>query len=154
MGFHQQAGNTQTCAVAMRQARVVFQPIRKGLDMVAAECKALDGLLLQVQFGLAQEGMVGAADLKAVGIVLIPAVPIVRIHDQGGAENGQQMRHGACFGLRKQSPIAVEVGMNGVFACAELGTVRVDHWDKVQCDTVQFGAKSGGFAVGNTVDQT
>jgi len=80
MGFHQHAGHANLGAVAMGQTRVAVLPVGEGLDMVAARPEALNGLLLQVQLGLAQRGMVGAADFQAVGIVLIAAVPVVRIY--------------------------------------------------------------------------
>jgi len=153
MGFHEQAGHAGLGAVAVGEAQVAVRAISERLNMVAQGIQALHGLLLQVQLGLAQRSIACAADFQAVGIVLIAAVPVVGIHDQGGPQCSEQASHSARFGLCEHAPVAVEVGMDSVQARALLRAVRVDHRDNIQGDMVQVGAKRGVSAIGGLRDQ-
>ena len=118
VGLHQHAGHAQVCAVAMGQAWVAVRAVGERLDMVALGIKALHGGLLQVHLGLAQRCVTSAVDFQTIGIVLVAAVPVVGIHDQGGAQSRQQAGHGACFGLGERPPVAVQVGPRVVQARA------------------------------------
>jgi hypothetical protein len=153
MGFHQHAGQAHLSAVAMGETRVAVRAISERLDMVALGGEALHRLLLQVQLGLPQRGVTRAMDFQAVGIVIIAAVPVVRIHHQSRAQSRQQGGHGARFRLGERPPVAVQVGMGSVFARAQSRAVRVDHGDDIQSDMPQVGLDRGVFVGGDFVDQ-
>ncbi len=153
MGFHQHAGHAGLGAVAVGEAQVAVRAVGERLDMVAQRIQALHGLLLQVQLGLAQRSVARAADFQAVGIVLIAAVPVVGIHDQGGPQCSEQARHGARFRLGEHAPVAVEVGMDSVQARALLRAVRVDHRDNIQSDMAQVGTEGRVSALGGLRNQ-
>lgn len=153
MGFHQQAGHAGLGAVAVGEAQVAVRAISKRLNMVAQGIQALHGLLLQVQLGLAQRSIARAADFQAVGIVLIAAVPVVGIHDQGGPQCSEQASHSTGLGLCEHAPVAIEVGMDSVQARALLRAVRVDHRDNIQGDMAQVGAEGRVSALGGLRNQ-
>lgn len=153
VGFHQKAGNAHLRAVAMGQARVAAWAIRERLHRVALGGQCLYGLLLQGKLGLAQRRQGRAADFQTVGIVLVAAVPVVGIHDEGRAQRAEQAGHRAGFGLGERPPIAVQIGRNGVLARAGFGSVRIDHWHDIQSDRAQVGAQSRVLPIGDLCNQ-
>lgn len=153
MGLDQQGRHALLGAVAMGKARVAFGAVSERLDGVALPAEALHALLLHAQLGLAQGGCADAAYFQAVGIVFIAAVPVVRIHDQGRPQGGQQAGHGARFRLGERAPVTVQVGMRGVQTRALLRAVGVDHGHNIQSDTPQVSAQGGVLPGRSGVDQ-